>query len=84
MGLDQVTPVPSPAPEDLHLSFPFADLSDMETAGRSDDEQATDETTADALAPIVEGDHPDPVTLSEPAYDDQGLLRWASMPAASP
>jgi len=29
----------------------------------------------------VDGDHPDPVTLSEPAYDAQGLLRWASLPA---
>lgn len=28
----------------------------------------------------VEGDHPDPVTLGEPSYDDQGLLRWGSMP----
>jgi len=32
----------------------------------------------------VEGDHPDPVTLSEPAYDDQGLLRWSSLPPQGP
>jgi hypothetical protein len=28
----------------------------------------------------IDGDHPDPVTLCEPGYDSQGLLRWASMP----
>ena len=28
--------------------------------------------------PDTGGDHPDPVTLSEPAHDEQGLLRWSS------
>ncbi len=29
----------------------------------------------------VTGDHPDPITLWAPAYDDQGLLRWGSLPS---
>jgi hypothetical protein len=29
----------------------------------------------------IDGDHPDPVTLTEPEHDAQGLLRWASLPA---
>jgi hypothetical protein len=32
----------------------------------------------------IDGDHPDPITLSEPAYDDQGLLRWSSLPPQRP
>lgn len=36
---------------------------------------------ADPLASLVTGDHPDPVTLGTPEIDDQGLLRWASLPA---
>jgi hypothetical protein len=37
-----------------------------------------------AVGPDAEGDHPDPVTLSEPVYDDQGLLRWSSLPPQGP
>lgn len=29
---------------------------------------------------VVEGDHPDPVVLSEPSFDDSGRLVWGSMP----
>jgi hypothetical protein len=37
-----------------------------------------------AQRPDIDGDHPDPITLSEPAYDDQGLLRWSSLPPQRP
>lgn len=37
-----------------------------------------------ASVPDVEGDHPDPVTLSEPVYNDQGLLRWSSLRPQGP
>jgi hypothetical protein len=41
----------------------------------------TDTHPADLLDPAtVEGDHPDPVTLTEPEHDAQGLLRWGSLP----
>ena len=29
----------------------------------------------------IDGDHPDPVTLTEPEHDEQGLLRWGSVPS---
>ena len=41
---------------------------------------ATDPHPATDPARDVSGDHPDPVTLSEPRHDDQGRLRWGSMP----
>lgn len=28
--------------------------------------------------PDPDADHPDPVTLCEPTFDDAGLLRWGS------
>lgn len=28
----------------------------------------------------IDGDHPDPVTLTEPEHDAQGRLRWGSSP----
>lgn len=31
----------------------------------------------------IAGDHPDPATLTEPEHDDQGLLRWGSVPPPS-
>lgn len=31
-----------------------------------------------AAQPDEVADQPDPVTLSEPTFDDAGLLRWAS------
>ena len=44
---------------------------------------ADTETLSDGLLDpaTIDGDHPDPVTLTEPEHDDQGLLRWASLPA---
>jgi len=36
---------------------------------------------ATADEPIAHNDdHPDPVTLTEPEHDSQGLLRWSSTP----
>ncbi len=37
----------------------------------------TADTSVDAPG---DGDHPDPMTLSEPGYDDQGLRRGESQP----
>jgi hypothetical protein len=40
-----------------------------------------DTRPADLLDPdTIDGDHPDPVTLTEPGHDAQGLLRWGSLP----
>lgn len=34
-------------------------------------------------APFADVDHPDPVTLTEPEHDAQGLLRWGSVDEAA-
>ena len=60
------------AAADLKSIEPFDDLKDLLDPAPS------------AAGPDIDGDHPDPITLSEPAYDDQGLLRWSSLPPQRP
>jgi hypothetical protein len=62
----------------LHASAETTDVLTMEASEASVDHMRVDE---EALAAAeVDGDHPDPVTLTEPSYDGSGLLRWASLP----
>lgn len=42
---------------------------------------ASDEEEEFSVAVAMTGDHPDPLTLSAPDFDDQGLLRWDSLPS---
>ncbi len=43
-------------------------------------DKPTDLTADTSVDTPRDGNHPDPMTLSEPGYDDQGLLRWESQP----
>jgi hypothetical protein len=64
----------------LHTVSRKADVVSIETIDMLDDRAKL--LNPPRMRSDVDGDHPDPVTLSEPAYDDQGLLRWGSMPSA--
>ncbi len=59
------------------------EVADVEASEAFDDLRDLLNPRLSAVGPDTEG-HPDPVTLSEPVYDDQGLLRWSSLPPQGP
>jgi hypothetical protein len=61
----------------LHLRTESADVLVMEAHEAFAEQPAPHERDDEAL---VDGDHPDPVVLSEPSFDASGRLVWGSMP----
>ncbi len=60
------------------------EVADVEASDAFDDLRDLLNPRLPVAGPDAEGDHPDPVTLSEPMYDDQGLLRWSSLSPQGP